>query len=118
MKRHKIRKIKVSNKHEITNTKLDKPDPYRVQVQSRDRKQKLTFAIFQTFMSGKQPITWKKIRDKPYNGVVAEIIKAFKIMMDRDPGIVRELWEFTNRNIEDEELLKEATEIISEQLRK
>jgi len=114
----KYRKVKVNNKHEISNKKLATADHYRVQTQSKDRRQKLTFAIFQTFMSDKHPKTWQKIRDESYSQVVSRLIKAFKIMMDRDPEIARELWEYTNKNICEDELLEEATKIINYELRK
>lgn len=107
------------NKHEITETKLSKrKDTYRVQTQSKNRRQKLKFAVIQPFMSERQPRTWEKIRDEPYDGVVENIIKAFKIMMDRDPKIVKELERFIEQNVHDSNLLKEAKGFINTELRR
>jgi hypothetical protein len=109
----------MSNKnHEINETKLARrKDTYRVQTQTKNRRQKLRFALFQTFMSDKQPATWEKIRDKPYDGVVDELVRAFKIMFDRDPKILAELKQFAKQNICEENLLKEAYGIINSEFR-
>ena len=109
------RSLIMSNKnHEINETKLTRrKDTYRVQTQTKNRKQKFKYAIFQTFMSDRQPATWEKIRDKPYDGVVDELVRAFKIMFDRDPKILAELKQFTRQNISEGSLLKEAYGIIN-----
>jgi hypothetical protein len=109
----------MSNKnHEINETKLTKRnDTYRVQTQTKNRKQKLTYAILQTFMSDKHPLTWQKIRDEPYDSVVDKLVKAFKIMMDRDPKILAELKQFTKQNISEGNLLREAHGIINSEFR-
>jgi len=109
------RSLIMSNKnHEINETKLTRrKDTYRVQTQTKNRRQKFKFAIFQTFMSDRQPATWEKIRDEPYDDVVDKLVKAFKIMKDRDPKILAELKQFTRQNISEGSLLKEAYGIIN-----
>ena len=113
------RSLIMSNKnHEINETKLTRrKDAYRVQTQTKNRKQKFKYAIFQTFMSDRQPATWEKIRDEPYDDVVDKLVKAFKIMKDRDPKILSELKQFTKQNICEENLLKEAYGIINSEFR-
>jgi len=107
-----------SNKHEITNKKLEKKDYFRIQTQAKDRQTKFLFAIIQTFMSERHPKTWGEIRDETYNNVVKKLVKALIIMMDRDPKIVSELRQFMKLNISDKKLLEEANKIIDNELRR
>lgn len=103
--------MKENNKHEITEEKLRRTDYFRVQVQLKDRVDKIINSVVTPFLSENYSKNLKTVRDNQGKQIVDDSIREVKSMENSNPKVKPQLLNHIYQNIHDEKLRWEAIAI-------